>query len=294
MADYTFSSEPNSYFQGQDMRITRESDGRTILVNRKDLFWGLNVKAEYVMRERDPKVQAAAANLPEGIFSGLEEQAKEFFWREAEHLAYHHGLNGTVFSEGRSGGWLCADDTRSFDSESPANPTPEETKAVAGWIDFCFAADDLRITAEAHFDDRILEANQELQVELSQYADWVGAEVRTLDGAIITVAKLEVIQGRAALRSDKRMFSFGGEATLVRKADGQVPSRLTADPIMEQVFHIIEARGDLTKDQIDSWLDADDQNDPVALYEEHVAPAVNAIEDAITAHYAASSQTSTD
>jgi len=296
MSEYTFDSQASSYFQGRDLRVTRQEDDRTIIVNRKEGFWGLDVKSEWIRSQRSAAVQTAADNLTDGLLSGIEQQEIDFFWRDAERLAATHGFSGTVFGEGRSGGWLCLDDTRTFESDTPIEPTGEEKETVARWLNFCFDADDLRITAEAYFDDLILAANQHLQVELAPYADWVGAEVQTLDGAIIKVARVEVRNGRPALMPEKpaKVFSFANEATLVRKADGEVPARLTADPIMEQVFQTVEARGSVTKDQLDAWLDASDDNDPSALYELHVAPAVDAIEDEITAHYSAPSQTSTD
>lgn len=280
---YIFNTKPNSYFRGQDLRVEDTETHATITVNQKGDFWGLNVKAEYLMRQRDPAVQTAAANLTDGLLSGLEERAKEFFWREAEHLAVSHGFSGKLHQEGRSGGWLCLAETRDFESASPIEPTGEEKETIARWLNFCFEADELRETAEGYFDEAIQEANQSLQVELSMYADWVGAEIRTLAGDIIKVTKLDTTQGSAILRSGHSLFSFASEATLVRRLDGQVPSRLSADPIMEQVFQIIEARGDVTREQLNDWLDADDDHDPNELYVEHIAPAVNAIEDAIKA-----------
>jgi hypothetical protein len=280
---YTFDSTPNSYFEGRDLRVTRARDGRTVIVNRKEGYWGLNIKSEWIRSQRSPAVQTAADNLPDGILSGLEVRTKDFFWREITHLAGTHGFNGYVYQEGRSGGWACVDETRSLKSSSPVEPTGKEKETVARWLNFCFDADELRETAEAYFDDRILEANQNLQVELSDYADWVGADVRTLDGPVLPVRQLDILQGRPIFRFGDNGFAFANETTLVRKADGSVPTRLTADPIMEEVFQIIEARGDVTSEQLNDWLDADEDHDPSELYIEHVAPAVDAIEDAIKA-----------
>jgi hypothetical protein len=280
---YTFAGEPSSYFRGQDLKVTRESDGRTILVNRKEQFWGLSVKSDYVLSQRSPEVQRAAHNLTLNALEHLEQAVTSFFWREVEHLAVQHGFSGKVWSEGRSGGWLCVDETEHFESSSPAEPTADDRDSVERWLAFCFDADDLRKTAEGVFDDRILEANQDLQVQLSRYADWVGAEVRSLDGQVFKVERLGIQYGKPALEQPGKVFATPDEATLVRKADGNIPARLTADPVMEQIFKIIEFRGDVTREQLDAWLDADDDHDPNELYVEHVAPAVNAIEDAIKA-----------
>lgn len=282
---YTFSDQPNSYFRGIDLRVGRTDDGRVIVINEKEGFWALNVKSEWIFGQRTAAVRTAGENLTDDMMMRLEEQAKQFFYQEAEDLAVNHGFDGgtgQIFYEGRQGGWLCLEGTRAFEATHPREPIDdEERQYIDKWLAFCFEADKLREVAEAHFDELILRANQELQIQLSEYADWVGAEVGTLDGAVFEVAKLSVINGKPALHTGHSGFAFAKEATLVRKANGQIPARLTADPIMEQVLQIIEARGNLSRERIDHWLDADDDNDPICLYEQHVAPAVNAIEDLI-------------
>lgn len=294
MPTYTFGKEPNAYFHGQDMTITRD-DGETIKVNRKDDMWAVNVKYDGTYHDLPPTCRLAVDNLPEGIVSGIEQQARENFWRDARMLAEENGYSD-IFSAGRSGGWLCVDKTRTWESPNPAEPTDDEREQVEDWIAFCFEAVALIDQAEGGFRGDLRDAQQDLQIELSTYADWVGAKVRTLDGETFKVARIEVRNGRVTLMPEKpaKAFSFATEATLVQKADGNVPARITADPIMEEVFETIEARGGVTKDQLDAWLDADDDNDPSALYEKHLAPEIDAIEDAIIAHYAAPPQTSTD
>ena len=59
------------------------------------------------------------------------------------------------------------------------------------------------------------------------------------------------------------------------------PARLSADPIMEQVFQIIEARGDVDRADLEAALEANERCDPAALYENHLAPAIDAIEEEI-------------
>lgn len=280
---YSFSTRDNAYFNGRDMRITRDSDGRTILVNRKHGYWAVNVKSEYVMDQRSLAVRTAASNLPDGLLSGLEERSVDLFWREAGDLARNAGFSNGCYQEGRGGGWMAVADTEFIESPSPADPLDHEREEVERWIFVCFKADELRELAEDNFDENILTANQELQIELSQYADWLGAVIQGLDGGLGEVTKLEVINGRAALRTGAGWYSMAPEAELIRKADGGILSRLTADPIMEQVFQVIEARDVLTKEQIDAFLDADDDHDPAWLYDDEVARAVNAIEDQIAA-----------
>jgi hypothetical protein len=281
MKAFTFSEQPNSYFNGHDLRIGRQDDGRVITTNRRNDYWVLNVKSDWVRSQRSLAVQTAAANLTDLSLESYEEESKEFFWREAEHLAVTHGFNGTVYQEGRSGGWLAVEETNTFEALHPMQAiNKEEQAAIENWLAFCFDAIDLQEKAEEKFDADILEANQELQVELSEYVDWIGGSIESLDGYVAVATNLEVRNGKAAIGTEA-WFSFANEAKLVRKSDGSVPSRLTADPIMEQVFQIIEARGDVSGAQVNEWLDASDDNDPSALYQEHVASAVNAIEDEI-------------
>lgn len=282
MKEFTFSDQPNSYFNGRDLRIGRKDDGRVIVVNVKDSYWALNIKSDWIRAQRPLAVRTAAANLPEQLLESLEMDALQFFWDEAEHIACSHGFSGNLYRKGRSGGWLAVQETHAFEALHPMQPTDaEEQKAIERWLAFCFDAVDLQVKAEEKFDCEILEANQALQIELSEYADWVGCEIRSLDRAIADVTKLEVINGHAALRTLAGWYSFATEATVTRKANGNIPARLTADPIMEQVFQVIEARGDVNGAQLNAWLDADDDNDPIRLYEESIAPAINAIEDEI-------------
>lgn len=71
-------------------------------------------------------------------------------------------------------------------------------------------------------------------------------------------------------------------------------ARQSADPIMEEVFQIIEARDDVEPRVLDSWLDAHECNDPAALYEAHISPAIDEIEAAIKESMAAATRTQED
>lgn len=217
---YTFDAKPNSYFNGQDLGITRTSDARTVIVNRKGNAWAVNVKAEYTMQQRSLAVRTAASNLPDAVLSGLEEQCKDFFWSEAKDATKAQWLGDDIYQEGRSGGWAQIGATESFESTAPNAVLSKEQHAVDQFIALAFVLDDLRLEAEADFDAKILEANQELQIELSEYADWVGGSIRSLDGPVANVVKLEVMFGRVVLRTDASWFAFGTEAELLLRPDG--------------------------------------------------------------------------
>lgn len=274
--NYIFNTSPNSYFQGQDLRCERTDTHDVVLLNVKDGMWAVNVKSEWIRNQRSQAIQTAADNLTDSTLEHLEQSASDFFWREAQALAHEHGL-GDVFQAGRSGGWLAVSDTAGWELAHPAEPvTDGENKAVERFLGFCFAADDLRDTAEVYFDDRILEANMNLQIELSEYAEWVGGEVQTLDGPIEKVERLVVRNGRACLDFD-RMFAMATEATLVRKPDGKVLLRLKAGALMEQVFQILESRG-LDRAQIDAFLEDEEGNEPARLYQDYISPAISELE----------------
>lgn len=284
MTNYIFNTQANSYFQGQDLRVEDTKTHRVILINVKDGMWALSVKSEWNLTQRSQAVQRAADNLTDQTLEHLEEASKDFFWREAEALAANHGLTDGVYQEGRSGGWLCVGDTRDWELVHPGEPvTDGERTAVERFLGFCFEADDLRDTAEVYFDDRILEANMNLQVELSEYADWVGAEIRTLDGAVGEVYKLDIRQGRPALVMAGNLFSFATEATLVRKANGRVPARLTASALMQQVLLQIESTGKFTRDEVEGYIEEPD-NAPDRLFTDFIEDAIDKIEDEIASH----------
>lgn len=53
------------------------------------------------------------------------------------------------------------------------------------------------------------------------------------------------------------------------------------DPIMEEVFAIIVARGEVTHETLAAYLRALDDPDGLTTYQSTIAPAINAVEDAI-------------
>lgn len=278
MPTFTFRTHGNSYFNGNDVEV-EHPNGETAIVQIKDGMWAVNVKDERRVPEYPADVRLALANLPEAVVDSLTEQAKATWWSSADDIAKDHGFDG-ISQAGRSGGWAALDSTQGWDAATLEHPADsQQTTERDRFLRAAFALVKSMDDAYEDFYARMRAAQQELQIELSTYSDWVGAEVQGLDGGVAKVVKLEVQYGRAALRGADGMFTCATESKLVRKADGQVPARLTADPIMEQVFRIIEARSGITREQLDAFLDAEDDHGPDKLYEEFVGEAVNGIED---------------
>lgn len=109
---FTFENVSNSYFQGNDVHVTREKDGRSIIINEKDRMLAVNVKA-YPSLIDDPALRAKADDLDRANANGLGPTTDDLwrgcqrsFWHDAEWLANDAGYDG-VTSAGRSGGWCC-------------------------------------------------------------------------------------------------------------------------------------------------------------------------------------------
>jgi hypothetical protein len=270
-----------TFGRGGDASLIR-ADGRTLRIGMLESTWGVRVRSRWLRTARPPAVRAAAHNLDGAPLRRIAALVTEDFWRGAEEAAAVAGFGAGCRRGGRSGAWALVPDTREFGSPSPWEVDPEEAEKVARWLELAFVLDDLRRAGEEEFDRCILAGNRELQVELSRHTDLVGAEVRTSGGAVEKVERLLVREGRACLDCF-RGFAFADEATVVRRADGQVPARLGADPIMEEVFRIIEERGGVSAGRLEDWLDACEEHDPTVLYEAHIAPAVDEIEDLVTA-----------
>ncbi len=271
---YFFDARPNSYFEGHDLRVESAETHETILVNRKDGMWAVNVKDDVSGSHYPADVKAALELLPESVQDALYEEGKRDFWDSAHLLAQGAGFE-RIYQIGRSGGWMALAGTEDW---SPADIFDYKKNAkVQAFLIVAFEAAKSIEGARDYYFSRVRETMQELQSELSEFADWVGAEVRTLDGAIEKVERLVIRDGRPCLDFFQG-FAFAHEATLVRRADGNVPARLTADPIMEQVFQIIEARGELTREELDEFFEDEEGNDPSRLYEDYIGPAISALE----------------
>ncbi len=277
---YIFNTTPNSYFRGQDLRVEDTNTHEVITINRKEGHnWAVNVKHDFVYRSAPANVRAAIDALGDVKCENIEQSVQRAFWTEADALANEHGW-ADIHSAGRSSGWLVL--PRTWESPSPIEPVEDERDDVARWLRFCFAVTRLVEEAETRFQAELELAAQQLQIELSEYADWIGGEIRTLDGNNMPALKLSVRNGRACIEGDPDAgdgFSFATDSTLLRRKDGAQPARLEADAVMEEILQIIEARGNLSKQEIDNWLDTDDDHNPLVLYQDIVAPAVNEIED---------------
>ncbi|HVX32600.1 MAG TPA: hypothetical protein VHA80_05605 [Solirubrobacterales bacterium] len=267
---------------GGDATLIREADRRRLRVGVREATWALDVRSRWLRRGRTPAVRTAAENLDGEVLRRIAEEITDRFWSAADWMAVAAGFTAGCRAGGRSGGWALVGDARDPGARPPWAVDPGERRRAGGWLGLAFGIDELRRAAEEEFDHALLAANRELQVELSCHVDWIGAEVRTPDGSVERVERVLVREGRACLDFFDG-FAFAAEASLVRRADGEVPARSGADPIMEEVFRIIEARGEVSRRRLDDWLDAAEEHDPTCLYEAHVAPAVDAIEDAIVA-----------
>lgn len=221
MTNYTFGSQPNSYFRGQDMTIKRE-DGEEITVNRKDSMWAVNIKHDFLYNSAPPVVRLAIDSLAEGVAESIEQGVMESYWADARKLAEEHGW-ADIHAAGRSGGWLVVRGT--WASISPADPVEEEREDVQRWIAFCFDAVALVSDAEAQLCSELQAAHQELQHELREASDWVGAKVSSLDGDRFTIERLDIRDGRAIFAEKKpaKGFSFANEVHLLDKADSKLP-----------------------------------------------------------------------
>jgi hypothetical protein len=136
---YNFGTRPNSYFRGADVRVERD-DGSAIAVNRKDGLWAVNVKDDNLLRDIPGDVRALADELGEAMAQRLYEMAQTDFWHWATTtLAPEHGFE-TVFSEGRSGGWLSVAGTRDWDAEMLFRPAADEREARDRFLALAFQA----------------------------------------------------------------------------------------------------------------------------------------------------------
>lgn len=163
MPKYTYSDTSNSYFGGRDLRIGREDDGRVITVAVKNDYWALNVKSDWIRMTRSENVREAADKLSEAKLESIEAQVKESFWQQAEELATSHIFGGTIFQEGRSGGWLAVEETGAFEALHPSLPLNEaEEDDIERWLGYCFAIHDLQEVSEKDFDNLIVQAAKEL------------------------------------------------------------------------------------------------------------------------------------
>lgn len=149
---YTFSLTPNSYFLGNDLRVTDDKSGRSISLNVKEGMWAIDVKDRNVYRDMSTEAQKAADAIGEDRVQTLYGRALDDFWNGATATAHEHGFSD-VLSAGRSGGWMAVEDTENYDLREliePAEALGEgdtedvATVAVLGkrFLAFAFAVTD--------------------------------------------------------------------------------------------------------------------------------------------------------
>jgi len=137
---YTFSSADNSYFNGRDVRVTDTKTGASILVNVKDRFWAIDVKDADTFHSWPSDVKTAAEKIGDAETENLYNRVQESYWQWARtDLAWRSGFS-TVYSAGRSGGWLAVEDTQNWDPESMLNPGEEEHEDVGRFLALAFEA----------------------------------------------------------------------------------------------------------------------------------------------------------
>lgn len=282
MSAYTFDTEPNAYFLGQDVRVTDHANGATILVNVKDGMWAVNVKDDVIHASYPRDIQNALDTISEREAASAYNAAIESWWDDAQSSASERGFEDGVNTAGRSSGWMALPDTSDWEPTMLLSPKGQlELTRRDRFLSLGFeVVANIDKVRESVFFENVRSAMLALQTDLSQFTDWVGAEVQTLDGQIEKVERILVRDGRPCLDFSQG-FAFANEAKLVRKADGGVPARVTANPFMELVFQIIEARGLVNREQLDAFLEEQEGNEPARLYEDFLSPAISELEHRI-------------
>lgn len=219
---YSFGSESNSYFNGRDEVITRDDDAR-IKVNIKDGMWAVNVKAHAIASTMPADVQNAISNLPDSVLQVAEDQAREGWWIAVQEIAVSHGFD-KVYSAGRSGGWMAVNGTQDWHPNELFEPE-EDDDSIERFLALAFDAVASIESAREDFYYRVREAFGELQLELRDASDWVGAAVSSLDGDRFTVERLAVRDGRPVFMEKEPAtdYSFAGEVTLWAKGVSNLP-----------------------------------------------------------------------
>jgi hypothetical protein len=171
---YTFGNASNSYFQGNDVVVSRD-DGKTVKVNAKDGMWAVNVKAHYWINDLPDDVRTLAEDLNKAnarrthfeyegqeYFDLLLERQRESWWDYAEDAAIERDFEG-VYGCGRSGGWCAINGTQNWDPELLFNPrSAEDKEAGERFLELAF---DLHEAIEGEW-DYIAEIVKEEHAEL--------------------------------------------------------------------------------------------------------------------------------
>lgn len=147
----------------------------------------------------DARTRDAIGALPQGLVDALYESLQESFWDVAKEIGLRDEFDYNVFSEGRSGGWLCIDATawiEWLDCDDPlgASITPDDdepdneiAKALVERDKFLKFADEiseLMAAYEADFVERVNLLSKALDVIMHLDAD---------DGLVIGTPEVYVV-----------------------------------------------------------------------------------------------------
>lgn len=153
---------------------------------------------DHTVWARDSRTADMIADLPEKIVDMVYEGVRGDFWHFfAPEIAREHGYVGTVYSAGRSEGWLILEDGLLWpdyiieDGTIPpaADDADEHTRAEYAhmiaererWIRFSSAIDDAVKGAGAQFVDALREHVEDVAFEASESAYWAARDVMTVE-----------------------------------------------------------------------------------------------------------------
>lgn len=223
MPNYEFSSEANAYFNGHDVTVTdRENGGKSIKVQLKDGMWAVEVRDHLIHRDYPRDVRLGIENLSEQTVEALYQCQVEGYWRDAHLIADESETFSNVYSAGRSSGWAALDGTQNWEPDMLLEPTPGgDRERRDEFLKVAFELVALIGERRQMFFEDVREAHQELQLDLLTYSEYVGAEIRTLDGHEMKVQQITVLNGAIRLHGPE-VFALADEFKLLRTADGRV------------------------------------------------------------------------
>ena len=138
MADsqYTFDTQPNSYFMGQDLQVT-DGTGHTIIVNIKDDMWAVNVKDDATVDSFPPDVLRAFNRLNETTIQRIYDDTVREYWDWASDRVGAYDFGG-ICQLGREGGWLAVEGSTHMFPEMIEPDSAEAREARDRFLAFAF------------------------------------------------------------------------------------------------------------------------------------------------------------
>lgn len=121
---YTFDAQPNNYFLGRDLRVTRE-DGKSITLNVKDGLLAVEVKDYSTYYDMPAEARRAADALGTDRVQSIYDRQLEEYWREANETVREQGFTD-LYQEGRSGGWAAFPNTKPYDMSDIIEPDTDD------------------------------------------------------------------------------------------------------------------------------------------------------------------------